>query len=257
MKQFLIKISVLLPVLFMCCLSVIAQVDSLQGLIMDRSGSSRVSNASVTNKRSGQLRVSNDLGLFRISAAIGDTLLISKPGYSDLVLVLPSLEDLIVRLQAIIALSEVTVQGQSKKQELDELREQYRKKGSYYAGKPPLLAYIFQPLTALYELIGKTPGQARRFNAYYITELQQTEIDRRFNTYTIGSITGLEGNDLKNFMVVYRPGFESLSAWDEYALISYVKRSLSTFNSSGRPRGLLSLPSLPKAPDLSEKVLKY
>ena len=80
---------------------------------------------------------------------------------------------------------------------MDELREQYRKKGSYYAGKPPLLSYIFQPLTALYELVGKTPGQARRFNAYYNTELQQSEIDRRFNSYNIRTITGLEGIDLK------------------------------------------------------------
>ena len=247
----------MLSSLCMNCLHLSAQDGAVQGLIMDWSGSSRVSNASITNKNSRQVRLSSDLGLFRISAAIGDTLLISKAGYSDLVLVLPSFEDLVLKMQAIINLSQVTVHGQSKKQELDELREQYRNKGSYYAGKPPLLAYIFQPLTALYELIGKTPGQARRFNAFYMTELQQTEIDRRFNTYTIGSITGLQGNDLKNFMVVYRPGFESLSRWDEYALIIYVKRSLITFNSSGRPKGLLSLPPLPKAPDLSEKTLKY
>lgn len=257
MKSFLIKISFILPLFLMSVLYLCAQERSVQGLLIDRSGFSRISNASVTNKKNAQIRLSSDLGLFRISASIGDTIVISKIGYSDLVMVLPSFEDLVLKLQPVIQLSEVTVQAQSKKQELDELKDQYRKKGSYYAGKPPLLAYVFQPLTALYELIGKTPGQARRFNSYYMTELQQTEIDRRFNTYTVQRITGLGGNELKNFMVVYRPGFDYLSRLDEYGLIRYVKQSLITYNSSGRPKGLLSLPALPKAPDLSEKILKY
>ena len=58
-------------------------------------------------------------------------------------------------------------------------------------------------------------------------------------------------------MVIYRPGYEMLSAWDEYGLINYVKKSFQTFNNSGRPKGLLSLPSLPKARDLTERNLKY
>jgi hypothetical protein len=257
MNLSLIKFAFLFSLLLLFGVFLYAQDRTVQGVILDRSGSSRVSNASLTNKRSAQITLSNDLGLFLISARIGDTLIISKVGYSDMVLVLPSHEDLVLKMQPVIQLSEVTVKGQSKKQELDELKEQYRKKGSYYAGKPPLLAYVFQPLTAIYELIGKTPGQARRFNAYYMTELEQSEIDRRFNALTVKNLTGLDGNDLKNFMIVYRPGYDNMSRWDDYALISYVKRSLTTFNSSGRPKGLLSLPALPKAPDLTEKVLKY
>lgn len=257
MKLYFLRFSCILSALFLISLSLSAQTGSIDGLILDKGGLSRVGNATIINKKSGQVWTSSELGLFRMPATVGDTLVVSKSGYSDLELVVKSLEDLVIRLQATINLEEVTVQGQSKKQELDELREQYRKKGSYYAGKPPLLSYIFQPLTALYELVGKTPGQARRFNAFYMTELEQTEIDRRFNPYTVTRITSLEGSDLKNFMMIYRPGFESLSSWDEYGLINYIKKSLLTFNNSGRPKGLLSLPSLPKARDLSEKVLKY
>lgn len=257
MKLSIVKFLLVFPMFFMCFTSLHAQDPSVQGLILEKSGLARVSNASITNKRTGIVSRSNDFGLFRIPAAIGDTLSVSKTGYMDLLLTLPSYADIVLRLQPLIQLSEVTVQSQSKKQELDELREQYRKKGSYYAGKPPLLAYIFQPLTTLYELIGKTPGQARRFNTYYYRELEQTEIDRRFNVYTIGKLTDLEDSDLKNFMVIYRPDYETLSKWDEYGLINYIKRSVITFNTSGRPKGLLSLPPLPKARDLSEKSLKY
>ncbi|MHB1179241.1 MAG: hypothetical protein ACYCZO_13020 [Daejeonella sp.] len=244
-------------IFFWISVHVHAQQNFVRGLIMERSGVSRISNVSVLNKRTGQKILSNGLGLFQIAAVTGDTLLFSKPGYSDLIHVLPSLSDVALKMQPVIELAEVRVTGQTKQEELQEYRDQYRKKGSYYAGKPPLLAYIFQPVTALYELLGKTPNQARRFNMFYIRELEQTEIDRRFNSYFIGKTTGLEGTDLKNFMILYRPGYEALIKMDEYSMINYVKRSLATFNNSGRPKGVLSLPVLPKAPDLTEKAIKY
>jgi len=234
-----------------------AQQNSVQGLIMERSGASRIAGVYILNKKTGISTFSNELGLFNISASIGDTISLSKTGYSDLILPLLELSDKVLMLQPVIRLSEVKVLGQSKKQELDEVRDQYRKKGSYYAGKPPFLSYLFMPLTALYELIGKTPGQARRFNVYYTKELQESEIDRRFNSYAIKNVTGLEGIDLKNFMILYRPDYPTIAKFDEYALINYLKKSLQIFNNAGRPKAIISLSPLPKAPDLSEKKLKY
>lgn len=229
----------------------------VQGLLLEKAGASRVANVSVLNKNTGSKALSNELGLFQISAATGDTLLFSKSGYVDIIKPLLSMTDLVLQMQRVIELAEVKVLGQSKQEELQEFKDQYRKRGSYYNGKPPLLAYFFQPLTALYELVGKTPNQAKRFNLFYIREMEQTEIDRRFNAAFVGKMTGLADADLKNFMVLYRPAYENLSAMDEYALISYLKRSVESFNKSGRPKGLLSLPALPKAPDLTERNLKY
>lgn len=247
----------LLIIAFTAIKPVVAQQSSVQGLIMERSGASRIAGVYILNKKTGISTFSNELGLFRIAASVGDTLSISKSGYSDLILPLLELSDKVLMLQPVISLSEVKVLGQSKKQELDDVRNQYRKKGSYYAGKPPLLAYFFRPLTALYELIGKTPAQARRFNAYYTKELQESEIDRRFSAYAITKVTGLEGNDLKNFMILYRPDYQNVAKFDEYAMINYIKKSHQLFNDAGSPKAIRSLPPLPKAPDLSEKNLKY
>jgi len=234
-----------------------AQQSFVQGMVMEKSFSSKISGVLILNKRLGISTSSNEMGLFRIEAIVGDTLNLSKPGYADLTVPLLELSDKVLILQALIQLSEVRVEAQSKKQELDDIKAQYRKKGSYYAGKPPLLAYFFRPLTALYELIGKTPAQARRFNAYYVRELQESEIDRRFNAGIITRITGLGGDDLHNFMILYRPEYLNFATWDEYALINYIKKSMGTFNEAGRPKAIKSLPTLPKAPDLSEKNLKY
>lgn len=256
MKHNLFRIYITTMIVFWT-LGARAQQNTVQGLVLEKSGVSRIANVSITNKTSGARVLSNELGMFKILASPGDTLVLSKSGYADIVKPLLSMTDLILQMQRVIELDEVKVTGQSKKEELDEYKDQFRKKGSYYGGKPPLLAYVFQPVTALYELIGKTPNQARRFNLFYLKELEQTEIDRRFNTSTVGRVTGLTDADLKNFMVSFRPDYESLSRMDEYALINYIKRSLERFNKSGRPKGLLSLPPLPRAPDLTEKNLKY
>lgn len=234
-----------------------AQMGIVKGVIYNNTTSSRIPFASITNLNNKTTSQSDELGSFQIQGNIGDTISILKPSFTEMLVVLTSNNDLILRLQPIIQLSEVLVKGQTKKQEMDEVRKQYQKKGSFYGGKaPPLLVSIFKPLTLLYELVGKTPGQARRFNKYYTNELRQSEIDRRFNSIKIKQITNFEGKDLQNFMDTYRPEYEKLSKWDDYSLISYIKKSAKTFDAQGRPTANV-LPSLPKAPDLSEKNIKY
>lgn len=257
MKKIFIPLLILVQLIFMNKELVYGQEGSVRGLVMDKSGMSKISGVYVLNKSSQQFTETDAYGLFKIAASKGDTLIFSKSGFTNLIQILPELSDLVLRMQPIIKLAEVKVVGETKKQELDEVKNQYRKNGSYFAGKPPILAFLFQPLTAIYELVGKTPAQARRFNVYYTRELQESEVDRRFNTTTIRNLTGLDSLDLKNFMVMYRPDYSSLSTWDEYALINYVKKSLQNFNQAGRPRGLRSLPPLPKAKDLTERNLKY
>ena len=163
----------------------------------------------------------------------------------DLTIILSSDRDLVIHLAKTIQLEEVNITAQTKKQELDEIKNQYRKKGSYYGGKPPLLSYIFTPITALYELLGKTPGQARRFNRYYYMELEQSEIDRRFNFYTIKPLTNYQGKDLQNFLDIYRPRYEQLSKWNDYDLLNYIKQSATAFEAAGRPTATV-LPPLQK-----------
>lgn len=233
-----------------------AQRSVIRGVVFEKGTLNRVSNAKITNSAGQGFAQTDGLGVFSIPAAIGDTIRVAKEGYSDQTAIVSSMNDLVIQLAKPILLSEVKVTGQTKKQELDEVKKQYRKKGSYYSGKPPVLAYIFTPLTALYELVGKTPGQARRFNSYYSREVQQSEIDRRFNAGTIKGLTSYDGKDLNNFLEIYRPAYQDISGWADYDLVNYIRKSALAFESAGRPEAP-SLPKLPKAADLSEKVLKY
>ncbi len=221
---------------------------------MDNSTGLRIAGAGIHVSGRELNARSNTLGEFSITANPGDSIHIRKEGYTNYSQKINAASDLFIKLQPVIRLTEVTVTSQTKKQEMDEIKKQYRKKGSYYEGKPPLLSYIFTPLTALYELVGKTPRQARRFNNYYNRELQETEIDRRFNRFTVGKYSGFDGMDLQNFMENYRPQYSELIGWDEYKLLLYIKNSAQKFVSNGKPAGKFALPVLPKAPDLSIKM---
>jgi len=213
-----------------------AQDFQLNGVVMSKGSTTRVALAEITNKRTGFTVGSNDLGIFQIKALVGDTLVTIKRGFSDQQQVVLSNRDMIIYLDMGNTLDQVNIRGQSKKMELDELKQDYRDKGSFYAGKPPLLSYIFAPLTALYELFGRTPKNAKRFGKYYNTELQQTTIDGFFNESLIQKNTELEGKDLENFMLNYRPDYSKSKNWTEYDAVKYIRDSYKQYTDTLRKK---------------------
>ena len=211
-----------------------AQDFKVEGVVMEKDSKVRIALASVTNKRNGFNVGSNDIGLFTIKASVGDTLLIVKRGYNDQQVVVKTANDLIIYLNRGITLNEVVISGETKKQSLDAVKRDFRNKGSFYAGKPSFLSFIFTPLTAIYELIGRTPKNARRFNNYYVTEMQQTHIDAFFNKSIISTNTGLTGKELDNFMINYRPEYEQAKNWNTYDGLKWIKESYKKYSDTAK-----------------------
>lgn len=202
----------------------------LKGAVMEKGASTRVAAAQIINKRTGLSVLSSDFGLFQIRAVQGDTLLVIKIEYSDAEAVVPAAgNDLIVYLDRGRTLREVNITGQSKKQELNDIKRDFKNKGSFYQGKPPLLSFLFKPLTAVYELLGRTPKNARRFGRYYETEMQQTLIDGFFNEVIIQNNTDLKGEALEKYMLDYRPEYEKAKNWTEYDAVKYIKESYKSY----------------------------
>ena len=200
------------------------QTGLIKGVVMEKGTPNRVAMAEIWNKRTDGSVRSNDLGLFQIKAIVGDTLMIFKQDFANLQLVVATEKDMLVHLmRESNTLSQVNIYGQTKKQEMEDIKREFRNKGSYYAGKPPVLSYILSPLTAVYELFGRTPKNAKRFNNYYVSELQQTEIDRYFNETKIQKYTDLKGKQLEDFMLNYRPDYEVVKKWAEYDAIKYIQ----------------------------------
>lgn len=205
----------------------------VNGVLFERGEKIRIALASVTNLRNHYSVGTNDIGLFQIKSAMGDTLLISKRGFAEMKIVLTSTKDLIIYLnRGSNTLEEVTIVGQRKKKALDQIKQDFKDKGSFYGGKPPLLSYFFMPLTALYELVGKTPRNARRFGRIYQTEMQQDKVDVLFNKSTINAQTGLTGKELENFLVNYRPDYDKAKNWVQYDAIRWINESHEKYKDS-------------------------
>lgn len=219
--------------------AVFAQQDfQLNGVVMTKGTTTRIAMAQVTNLRTKFTVSSNDLGLFQVKANLGDTLVIYKQDFSDKEMIVLSNKDMIVYLDngAGTSLHEVNIRGKSKKAELDELKQDYRDKGSFYAGKPPLLSYIFAPITALYELFGRTPKNAKRFGNYYNREMQQTQIDGYFNESLIKKNTELSGKELEDFMLNYRPDYQKAKNWTEYDAVKYIRDTYKKYTDTAKKK---------------------
>ncbi len=222
-----------LILVFLCICSlhpVFAQQEFLlKGVIFHRQNGQRVANALVFNKNNKTTVASTDLGWFSIKVNVGDTVKIFKKDYSDYFYVVADQKDVVIQMSPVIQLNEVRIVGQTKKQELDEVLRQYRSQGSFYNGKPPALSMLTSPLTGLYELFGKTPKQAKHFQEFSQNELCELSVDKRFNKSLVKQVTDLKEEQIQSFMDSYRPSFDQLSAWNDYDLINYVKKSAQGF----------------------------
>lgn len=217
-------------------LSGYAQELRITGVVFDQESKLRLALVEISNKRNKYTVGSNDLGIFTLSARVGDTLLVIKRGFNDQEVVVKSEADLLIYLNRGINLKTVEVKGRRKQQVLDDIKRDFKNKGSFHAGKPPFLSFLFTPITAIYELVGRTPRNARRFSRYYTTEIQQTQIDQFFNKSIINTHTGLEGKELDDFMINYRPSYEQAKHWNSYDGLKWIKDSYRKYADTAKKK---------------------
>lgn len=228
MKNF--KFIIILILLTTIGLLAKAQDFIVKGVVIEKGSNIRIALSEITNLRTGIGVGSNDIGMFQLKAKIGDTLLVMKRNLIDQRVVVKSQEDIIVYLvRGSTTLDDVTVYGNTKQQDLAEIKREYRNKGVYNGGKTTLLSAIFSPLNALYNLFGSDPKNARRFGRYADNEIKQSQIDVYFNQSIIKNNTELRGDTLEKYMLNCRPEFDKAQYWNSYDYIKYIKESSKKF----------------------------
>jgi len=223
-------------------LSYAQQLLTVKGIIFKKSTPDRISQAVVTDLRTQALMMSDELGGFSIKASIGDTLEISKSGYTPQKIAIVNSNDLVIYLQPVIQLNQVTIKGQTKQQELNEVMKEYRSQGIFNNGKSlPVWQFINSPITAFYNLFGKAPAQARRFAEYAKNEQEASIVDKRYTKELVKSVTKMSSDDeVDKFMVVYRPSYDNMREWNDYQLIQYIKKSYNYYlKTKDRPEAKL------------------
>jgi hypothetical protein len=206
------------------------QVLNIRGIIFKKSSSERISQALVTDLKSQTLMMSDELGGFSIKALAGDTLLITRNNYTPQKIIVSGNSDLIVYMQPVVELNQVTIREKSQKQELKDVMKEYNSEGIYNDGKSlPFWQFVNSPLTGLYNLFGKTPAQARHFAEFAKGEQEANIVDKRYTKDLVKSITGLQDDELDKFMVTYRPSYEDMKEWNDYQLIQYIKKEFAYY----------------------------
>jgi hypothetical protein len=223
--------------IIMLCLSFLVKAHAQQtfvvrGVISRSVSVERIAQVLITNLRSRDIKMSDELGWFSIDASIGDTLVFNKLNYTDQRIVITAKADIPVYMQPVIVLDQVTINGQTKRQELNEVMGDYRKQGIYYNGKPPVLSFLTSPLTGIYELFGKGPSNARRFANFSKGELEYAEIRRRYSVALVARVTNTSDTVAKKFMEYYTPSYEDLKGWNDYELIKQIRKSYDYYDKS-------------------------
>jgi hypothetical protein len=227
-----LRFKILLTAMTLFCLHGFAyaqQTLNIKGVVFIKNSSERISQALITDLNSKVMMMSDELGIFTIEATIGDTLFITKNDYTPEKKVIINADNVAIYMQPVIQLNQVIIKGQTKKQELNEVMREYRSQGTFYNGKPPLLSFLNSPITGFYELFGKTPNEARRFAAYSKNELEYNEVHKRYTKELVKSVTRLPDEEVQKFMQTFTPSFEDLNEWNDYQLITYIKRSLEYY----------------------------
>ncbi len=201
----------------------------LKGLVFKKGVNTRLNSIKVSNKATRTFSLSDEWDNFSILTKIGDTILFEKEGLQSFEKLISSKQNLIIYLSDPILLDEVIVKQQSKKKEQQEILAGFKSKGVFYNGKPPFLAYIFSPLTALNELLGKDANNAQKFAAIIQKENAQNNIDLHFNEHIIRKSIVIKNEELVEFMYLYRPKPEEVQYRNTYDDMSYIKKSYQEY----------------------------
>ncbi|KQM66459.1 hypothetical protein ASE74_08640 [Pedobacter sp. Leaf216] len=229
MKAFLTTISLSL-LLFFFPKKTLAQNTSTKGVIIEKGTQLRIALAVITNISNKQAVGSNDMGLFAIKAKIGDTLVITKRHFNNIIVVVSNDQDLVINLvRADMLLEDVTIRAENKQQNLSAIRLAHQKKTYFYGKKRNPLYYMRYPLAAVMELFSAERKNAKRFDRYYENETKELEIDRFFNVRIVKNNTTFTGKQMDKFMLDYRPKYKQIKNWTNYDAVGYIKKSAKQY----------------------------
>lgn len=200
----------------------------VKGIIFNQS-KQRVEGVKIENQRNGRLATSDQWGTFSIEVAVGDSLFFKKSGFQDATKFIATQQNLVIYLNQGITLNEVIVKEKSKAAEQKDALNDYRAKGVYFNGSPPLLFSLFHPLTAIHELVSKDAANAKRFSSYISRENAQTAVDIKFNKRLILEHTPIKEENVAEFMYYYRPTLDLVKKWNQYDNIRYIQDSYKKF----------------------------
>ena len=202
--------------LFIAAGSVHAQ-DLLKGEVRERGNNQKISNAFIRDINSNAMTLVDQNGSFAIRSATGHTLIITSPGYvTDTLFVIDMAPKKIDMTVQSIALKQVNITDTRK---TFDPHEEYP--DVYQKSK----VYILSPSS----WFGKEAHDARRLRRYFEMEQEQQKVDEAFNEGYVSSIIPLKGQELEDFMTLYRPSYKFIINNNRVSMAVYINDCYKKF----------------------------
>lgn len=200
---------IIIILLGLCCGPVMAQ-DILKGTVFENGTNDKLPNVFVHDGNNKQYTLTDKNGNFQIKTEAGHVLIFDAPGYvSDTLYVVDMAAKKIMMQTKTIALREVNVT--STRTTFDPHKEYPE---IYQKSK----VYVLSPST----WFSKEGKDARRLKRYFKQETEERKVDAVFTRAYVGSIVPLKGQQLDDFMTMYRPTYAFITSNTGASLAVYI-----------------------------------
>ena len=191
--------------------------DAFQKFLADKLSPPSLSDVFVRDVTNKQIALTDKSGRFEIKSETGHTLIFSSPSYVPDTLYVIDLTQKHIELKTkTISLREVNITAQ---------RLAFDPHKEYPDVYEKSKLYPLSPST----WFGKEARDARRLKRYFEREQQERRVDQVFNRVYVGSIVPLKGQELEDFMQLYRPSYAFITSNNSESLAVYINDSYKKF----------------------------
>ncbi|MDB5153628.1 MAG: carboxypeptidase-like regulatory protein [Mucilaginibacter sp.] len=206
----------ILVVTLLLCNGLYAQI-LVKGTVVESGSGIKLSNVFVRDATNKQITLTDKSGKFEIKSETGHTLVFSSPGYVADTLYVVDLTPKHVELKTkTIPLREVNITASRLAFDPHKEYPDVYTKSKVYPLSPS-------------SWFSKEGRDARRLKRYFAHEEQERRVDQVFNSMYVGSIVPLKGQDLYDFMTLYRPSYAFVTSNNSESLAVYINDSYKKY----------------------------
>ena len=223
--------------------------NTLQGIVYDSQRNQRLGEVQIRNLNTQKYQYNDIRGEFRIPVSAGDVLVFKKMGFISDTVVYDNRQALIIHLkEQINAIEEVQVYGRRNPDDvLNEIKRDYRK--AFELATPGDIFSVGRTgaglnISSLYNMVSKEGRNAKRFTQFIGKLHEQNIVDFYFTPELVRNLIGLQGEDLKVFMQLFRPTYEFVVQANHYKMVEYIKNKYEVFKLHPNLRPLRELPDI-------------
>ncbi|MEO6850862.1 MAG: hypothetical protein ABI203_04435 [Mucilaginibacter sp.] len=204
----------------------------LKGAVYEASNGAKLSDVFVKDMTTRQITLTDKAGKFEIKTESGHLLVFSSPGFVSDTLYVVDLTPVRIELKAMT----LSLRGV----EITDSRTPFDPRKEYPDVYTKAKVYPLSPSS----WFSKEGRDARRLKHYFAHEAEQRTVDKAFNVVYVGSIVPLKGQDLEDFMTLYRPSYSFVISNNSESMAAYINDSYKKFMAlPPDKRHLESLPS--------------